>query len=163
MFYTYWHEMRSWQRPDGRSDGRPNAFYGNNFLADGQRPFVGRGRWICVEIRLRLNKIGRHDGEQALWIDGKKVGHWGPGFPSGSWIRDRFVTSGPWNKDPKPFGGFSWRTDERLLIHRVLLQWYVSDRVARKAKTDRNIVDFDNLVIATQYIGPVAKKPGKDR
>jgi len=158
MFYSYWHEMRSWQTPHGTSAGKPNPFYGNNFLAADQRPFVGRGKWICVEMMVQLNKIGQHDGEQAVWIDGKKVGHWGPDYPTGSWIRDRLVTSGTWNKDPKPFEGFSWRTDKRLQIQRVMLQWYVSDRAAKKGKTDKNIVYFDNLVIATQYIGPIAEK-----
>ena len=156
MFYTYWHEMRSWQTPQGESAGKPNAWYGNNFLADHQRPFVGRGRWICVEILLHVNRIGQHDGQQAVWIDGRKVGHWGPGYPVGSWIRDRFVTSGSWNKKPAPFEGFSWRTDERLKIRRAMLQWYVSDRAARKGKADENIVYFDNVVIATEYIGPLA-------
>ncbi len=158
MFYTYWHEMRSWQTPDGKSDGRPNAFYGNSFLADGQRPFVGRERWICVEFMVKLNQIGKHDGEQAVWIDGKKVGHWGPGFPVGTPIRSRFVTSGVWNKDPKPFKGFGWRTHERLKINRTMLQWYVSAESAQKGKADQNIVYFDNLVVATKYIGPIREK-----
>jgi hypothetical protein len=156
-FYTYWHEMRSWQTPHGASDGRPSAYYGNNFRPDNQRPFVGRGKWICVEFMVKLNTTGKHDGEQAFWIDGKKVGHWGPGFPVGSWIRERFVTSGSFNKSPKPFEGFSWRTDPRLTINKSTLQWYVSDRAAKHGKSDKNIVYFDNYVIATKYIGPVAE------
>jgi len=154
-FYNYWHEMHSWQTPEGVSAGKPNAFYGNNFRPDNQRPFVGRGRWICVEWMVKVNTIGEHDGELAFWIDGKKVGHWGPGFPVGSWIRDRFVTSGFWNKDPKPFEGFDWRTDERLKVNRLWLQWYVSQEVAAKARTDTNIVYFDDLVVAKKYIGPI--------
>ena len=154
-FYTYWHQMHSWQTPHGASDGRPNAYYGNNFRPDNQRPFVGRGKWICVEIMVKLNTPGKHDGEQAFWIDGKKVGHWGPGFPVGTWIRDKFVTSGPFNKNPSRFEGFNWRTDERLKINRSTLQWYVSDRSAKNGKSDKNIVYFDNYVIATKYIGPV--------
>ena len=154
-FYTYWHEMHSWQTPQGAPDGRPNAFYGNNFRPDDQRPFVGRDRWISVEWMVKTNTIGEHDGEMAFWIDGKKVGHWGPGFPVGTWIRDRFVTSGFWNKAPKPFQGFSWRTDERLKVNRLWLQWYVSDRVAAAARTDTNIVYFDDLVVARKYIGPL--------
>ena len=154
-FYNYWHEMHSWQTPHGAADGRPNAFYGNNFRPDNQRPFVGREKWICVEWMVKVNTIGEHDGELAFWIDGKKVGHWGPGFPVGSWIRDRFVTSGSWNKDPKPFEGFDWRTDERLKVNRLWLQWYVSDRVTEGGKTDTNIVYFDDLVVAKKYIGPI--------
>jgi len=73
----------------------------------------------------------------------------------GSWIRDRFVTSGSWNKDPKPFEGFDWRTDERLKVNRLWLQWYVSPEVAEKARTDTNTVYFDDLVVAKKYIGPI--------
>jgi len=39
-----------------------------------------------------------------------------------------------------------------------MLQWYVSKRVAKKGRSDKNIVYFDNLVIATKYIGPIAEK-----
>jgi len=156
-FYTYWHEMHSWQTPGGAPDGRPNAFYGNNFRPDDQRPFVGRDRWICLEYMIKLNTVGKHDGEQAFWIDGEKVGHWGPGFPIGSWMRDTFHTSGVWNKDPRPFEGFSWRTDASLQVNKASLQWYLSDRTWKEMTVDKNIVWFDNLVIATQYVGPLQK------
>jgi len=158
-FYTYWHEMHSWQTPHGASAGKPNAYYGNNFRPDRQRPFVGREKWICVEFMVKLNAIDRHDGEQAFWVDGKLVGHWKPGSPVGTWIRDKFATSGPYNTKPRPFEGFSWRTDKRLKINKAMLQWYVSARAARDGKSDRNIVYFDNFVIATKYIGPIAS-PG---
>jgi hypothetical protein len=154
-FYTYWHEMHSWQTPHGASAGKPNAYYGNNFRPDNQRPFVGRDKWICVEFMVKLNAIGKRDGQQAFWIDGKKVGHWSPGTPIGTWIRDKFATSGKWNTKPKPFEGFSWRTDKRLKINKAMLQWYVSDRAAKGGKSDKNIVYFDNFVIATKYIGPI--------
>ena len=160
-FYSYRHEMRSWQTEEGNSDGRPNPYYGNNFRPDNQPTFPGRDTWICVEWMVKVNTIGRHDGEMAYWIDGKKLGHWGPGFPVGSWIRERFVTSGEWNKDPKPFEGFNWRTDERVKLNRLLLQWYVSDRVTGNATSDENTVYFDNLVIARHYIGPMAEAEDK--
>jgi len=155
-FYTYWHEMHSWQTPHGASRGRPNAYYGNNFRPDNQRPFVGRDKWICVEFMVKLNAVGKHDGQQAFWIDGRKVGHWSPGSPTGTWIRDKFATSGPYNTKPRPFEGFSWRTDKCLKINKATLQWYVSNRAAKNGRSDRNIVYFDNFVIATKYIGPIA-------
>ena len=162
-FYTYWHEMRSWQTPHGASDGRRNAYYGNGFNPDNQRKFVGRGKWICLEYMVKLNTIGKHDGEQAFWIDGKKVGHWGPGFPIGSWMRATFHTSGFWNKDPKPFEGFSWRSHEMLKINKASLQWYLSDRTWKQMKVDENIVYFDNFVIAKNYVGPVATKKAEPK
>jgi len=54
-FYTYWHEMHSWQTSHGASDGRPSAYYGNNFRPDNQRPFVGRGKWICVDFHVQYS------------------------------------------------------------------------------------------------------------
>ena len=158
-FYTYWHEMHSWQTPHGAADGRPSAYYGNNFRPDDQRRFVGRDKWICVEFMVKLNTVGKRDGEQAFWIDGKKVGHWAPGTPVGSWMRDTFHTSGVWNKKPKPFEGFSWRTHESLKINKASLQWYLSNRTWKQMTVDRNIVYFDNYVVAKKYIGPIATKP----
>jgi len=110
-----------------------------------------------------MNSIGKHDGEMAFWIDGKLVGHWAPGRPVGSWMRDTFHTSGFWNKNPKPFEGFSWRTHESLSINYSTLQWYVSNRVTGKGKSDKNIVYFDNYVIAKNYIGPVAEKKAEPK
>ena len=38
---------------------------------------VDRVKWICVEVMLKANSSPeKADGEQALWIDGKPVGHW---------------------------------------------------------------------------------------
>jgi hypothetical protein len=160
-FYCYWHEMHSWQTPEGASAGQPNAYYGNNFQPDNQPAFPGREKWICVEWMVKVNRLGQHDGEMAYWIDGKKLGHWGPGVPLGSWIRDSFVTSGPFNKNPKPFEGFDWRTDERLKVNRLWLQWYVSPESAQSGKTDTNIVYFDNVVVAKDYIGPLQQAAAK--
>ncbi len=152
-FYTYWYKMHSWRR-DPR--GRPRSYYGNTFNPDGQKPFE-RDKWICVEAMLKVNTVGKSDGEQAFWIDGEKIGHWKPGSPVGTWSRDKFQTSGRWNTNPIPFDGFDFRSDASVFINEVLLQWYVSNRVNRDAKTDRNIVYFDDVVIATEYIGPMAK------
>ena len=159
-FYTYWHEMRSWQTPEGRTDGRPNAYYGNGFSME-DSPAVIRDRWICMEMMLKLNQIGQSDGEQAFWIDGKLVGHWKPGSPEGTWIREKFATYGPFNKDPKPFTGFNWRTDASLKLNRISLQWYLSkDQSWPKMTATENTVYFDNLVVATSYIGPL-HPPGR--
>ncbi len=159
LFYTYWHQMHSWENPDGRPnnppDGDGRSFYGNNFVPEGQPSGLVREQWICVEFMTKLNAVGKSDGEQAFWINGKKMGHWRPGEPVGTWMRDMFRTSGQFNTDPKPFEGFSWRTDAELKINYVNLQWYVSERVAKEGQTDKNIVYFDDVVLATEYIGPM--------
>ncbi len=157
-FYTYWHEMHSWQTIEGKSDGRKSAYYGNNFNMENS-PALKRDTWICCEFMIKLNTPGKYDGEQAFWIDGKLVGHWKTGTPEGTWIRDSFRTFGSWNKDPKPFEGFNWRTDEALKINHAKLQWYLSSNQSwPKMKVDKNICYFDNMVIATEYIGPLVKK-----
>ncbi len=157
-FYSYWHEMRSWQTVHGAADGRPNAYYGNNFSAK-DSPSLKRDEWICLEMMLKLNSIGTHDGEQAFWIDGQKIGHWKKGSPEGTWIRESFHSYGKWNKNPKPFEGYSWRSDDVLKINKATLQWYLSKNSSWPKMThDKNTVYFDNLVIATQYIGPMHTK-----
>ena len=82
---------------------------------------------------------------------------WRPGEPIGSWFRATFHTSGPFNIDPKPFEGYDWRSDPNLKLKHIILQWWVSERALEKATVDRNIVYFDDIVIATEYIGPQVK------
>ncbi|MEX0774954.1 MAG: hypothetical protein WD042_04465 [Phycisphaeraceae bacterium] len=90
-FYSYWHEMRSWQTPEGKSDGRPSAFYGNNFAYPKKTPRLERDKWICVEYMIKVNTPGQRDGEMAFWIDGENYGHWRPGSPTGRWLRENFL------------------------------------------------------------------------
>lgn len=156
-FYSYWHEMHSWQTPHGAPDGRKNSYYGNNFYVK-EGPTLRRDDWICLELMIKLNDIGQHNGEQAFWIDGKKISHWKQGNPEGTWMREYFRTFGQWNTNPKPFKGFSWRTHNILKINKANLQWYLSkDQSWKKMTSDKNIVYFDDLVIATKYIGPMKK------
>ena len=49
-FYTYWPEMRSYENEDGTG----TKCYGNDF--EPETPVVApRGRWICVEIMVKMN------------------------------------------------------------------------------------------------------------
>jgi hypothetical protein len=151
-FYTYWHEMRSYENPDGSG----TRAYGNMFHPGGQTPFE-TGEWICVEAMMKANTVGRHDGEKAFWINGTKIGHWRTGEPEGRWLRDKFFTHGPYFRDPKPFEGFNFRTSDEVKIRQIALQWYLSaEHMARHATVDENIVYFDDVVVATSYVGPRA-------
>ena len=147
-FYTYWHKMRS---GSGRVTGGAGNCYGNTFTVPGQTP-LEREKWICVEAMMKANSIGKSDGELAFWIDGKLIGWWKPGSPKGTWRRSRFVVGGD---DAKPFEGFDFRSDGTLKINQVALQWYVSHEYARRGKAERNLVYFDDVVIARKYIGPM--------
>ena len=156
-FYSYWMGMRSWQNDDGSGD----VFNGNAFLREGAErswvpagPEVRRGEWVCVELMVRMNDpVDARNGEQALWIDGELVrkdgqilSHLGPGFPRGSWLRDK------WSPDPDgaPFEGFQWRSSPELLANFVWLYVYTE-------QDQYDIpVSFDDVVVATRYVGPLS-------
>jgi hypothetical protein len=147
-FYTYWHQMRS-----GRANptGAKGDYYGNIFTMPGQTP-LEREKWICVEAMMKANTVGKSDGELAFWIEGQLIGWWKPGSPAGTWNRSRFLVPGD---DPKPFEGFNFRTDPTLRINQVALQWYVSHGHAARGAAERNLVYFDDVVVAKDYIGPM--------
>jgi len=165
FLYTYWCEMHSWQTPEGESDGRPNAFYGNPFgpVEPEQAP---RDKWQCVEFMVKCNSSpDSSDGEEAFWIDGRLVARIAPGTPSGTWLRDKFHISGPFNTDPRPFEGFRWRTSEYLKINTFWLLYYLASVFENDYRpTNPDIpynsevgrVLFDDIVLATGYIGPIA-------
>ena len=103
----------------------PDGKYWGNGFRPAAQPDIPRGKWICVEFMIRHNTPGKNDGEQAYWIDGELRGHW---------------------------AGFNWRTSPTLFANAFTLESYVTDRWTKQAQ---NIVYFDNVVIAKQYIGPV--------
>jgi hypothetical protein len=115
-----------------------------------------------------MNQVGKSDGELALWIDGELVSHLGPGFPQGKWTFDKFHPGGEgqgvrWNRQRgkresfqtaaggDPFEGFRFRTDPRLNVNFVWLYLYLTQGTPGHA----NRVWFDELVVATDYIGPL--------
>ena len=85
---------------------------------------IPKGTWICAEFMLTHNTPGQADGEQAFWIDGILRGHW---------------------------KGITWRTSATLWANAFTLESYITDRWT---KNKTNVVYFDNVVIARQYIGP---------
>jgi len=116
-FYSYWHGM------DASRDGK---YWGNQFIPEQPAP-IAKGRWICAEFMLRHNTPGSPDGEQAMWIDGKLLGHW---------------------------RGINWRKTGTLKANALTLESYVTDRWTKNAV---NTVEFDNLIIAREYIGPAGR------
>lgn len=102
----------------------PDGKYWGNAFRPGGQPQIPKDRWICAEFMLKHNTPGQPDGEQAYWIDGELVGHW---------------------------TGIPWRTSPTLMANALTVESYVTDRWT---KQKINIVDFDNVVIAKDYIGP---------
>jgi hypothetical protein len=90
-------------------------------------PVIERGKWIGVEFMLKHKTPGKADGEQAFWIDGALRGHW---------------------------KGIAWRKEESLMANALTVENYITDRWTRQAV---NVVSFDSVVIAREYIGPAAR------
>ena len=164
-YYAYWMEMRG-SPPRGQT-------WGNSFIHD-RKQVVRRGEWMCLETMIKLNDVGESNGELAMWIDGKLVSHLGKGFPKGKWTYDKFVPGDGgdgvrWsekNGGPEyftvpeggePFEGFRWRSDDKLQLNFIWLLFYMTD-IPRGHESK---VQFDDVVLAKEYIGPIAR-PGGD-
>lgn len=107
-----------------KPDGR-GSYWGNAFTAE-QAP-IQPNTWITVEAMIDA------PGEaQAFWIDGKKVGD---------------------------FKGIKWRTSDALKLNAFWLMLYTTDfpaRANKDADAAKRVMDvwFDDVVLATDYIGP---------
>lgn len=105
---------------------------------DGKQIPIEPGRWYSVEVMLKANSSpDKADGVQAFWVDGELFG---------------------W------FDGFRWRTTDKLKINSFWLLFYNTDQPARHNKDPRPEsrqmeVWFDDVVVATEYIGPVHGRP----
>jgi hypothetical protein len=150
-FYAYWPEMKI------SADGK----YWGNALRAARPPRVPRGRWQCVEMMLRLNSAPEaHDGELALWLDGARVAHFAKGSNRGPWTGMGFNLQ---DQAGEPFEGFRFRTSRDLKINFFWLLHYVTDHAARQNRVARANpvcrVWFDQIVVATEYVGPVEPLP----
>ena len=171
FFYVYWHEMRSGRCNDGSAtpgcagDQGTTYYYGNGFKPADQTPFP-RDRWFCVEIHAKANTVGEYDGELGLWADDLLVGEFSPGYPVGTWLRDKFHPGGcdfSACTEPVPFEGFSFRTSPEVGFKSIFLDaYYQRDTSERKRQwleergltvSDEQIVWYDDVVVATQQIG----------
>jgi len=105
---------------------------------NGKQTPIEPGRWYCVEAMLQANSApDQADGEQAFWVDGELFGR---------------------------FEGFRWRATDQLKINSFWLLFYNTDQPARHnkdPKPDSRVMEvwFDDIVIATEYVGPVVGKP----
>jgi hypothetical protein len=131
-FYVYWYRMRSGRCNDGSTtpgcpgDQGSTYHYGNVFEPPDQPPFP-RDRWFCIEIYAKANGVGSSDGALSFWIDDVLVGDYGPGYPEGTWLRDRFHTGGcdfSACSSPAPFEGFDFRTHAEVRFKQLFLDAY---------------------------------------
>lgn len=105
----------------------PDGKYLGNSFVPEPQAVIQKDRWVCAEFMLKHNTPGQSDGEQAFWIDGRLLGHW---------------------------TGINWRKTEWLKPNALTLESYVTDRWT---KNTTNVVYFDNVVIAREYIGPAGR------
>jgi hypothetical protein len=109
---------------------------------NGKQEPIQPGRWYCVEAMLKANSSpDKADGEQAFWVDGELYGR---------------------------FEGFRWRTTDKLKINSFWLLYYNTDQPAQHnndphPKSRVMQVWFDDIVVATEYIGPICGKPVSGR
>lgn len=149
-FYSYWHRMNVC--PDGR-------FWGNVFQPETLER-IPRGQWQCVEVMMKLNTVGKSDGEAALWVDGKLVMHIAPGVRVHVWNTGAKVTlASESDRESRRYDGIDWRGSEELRINFFWLLYYVTANVFRQngtaAPPATQSVQFDNIALATSYIGPI--------
>jgi hypothetical protein len=127
---------RQWQPPGAlifyaywwkmRPDGKGNH-WGNWFqpMPD-QVPKLET--WTCVEWRVKANSAGKDDGELDCWIEGRKCSE---------------------------FRGINWRSSEALKINKVQINlWLEGPSYARAGGGATRTVWYDDVVVATKYIGP---------
>jgi len=152
--YLYWGGMHSY---DGGSTcyGNPTINQGRTSSQSpisGEAPLVMLDQWMCIEIMIKLNNpVTAHNGELKVWQDGVAVGHWGPGFPNGHWLKDKWYN----NLSDPAFEGFQWRTDAALNINWLWFEFYHDDPNAPSSH-----IKFANLVVAKKYIGPISNPTG---
>jgi hypothetical protein len=107
VFYTYYPDMKV--SPDGKHWG--------NIMKPDKKCLIERGRWYCVEMRVKLNDVGRSNGEQAFWVDGREIGRW---------------------------RGIRWRDTEDLKLNCFALDLYVHDsKQVNKVWFDRVVISTD--------------------
>lgn len=135
--YMNWVDM-----PGGPYNGQ---YYGRNFLSDLNLP-MKPGTWQCVEFMIKMNSApSAHDGGLAVWVDGVLKADFHAGSPLG------YTDSlGNWHfaANGAPFGGFQWRDTLSYGINWFKIQNYDDDGSA-------NNVLYDDLILATEYIGPI--------
>ncbi|WP_114327638.1 polysaccharide lyase [Candidatus Colwellia aromaticivorans] len=102
-----------------------NNRYGEGVMWGTARSSLVKNRWYCIEQHIKLNELGKKNGELNVWVDGIL-----------SYSRKNF----------------RFRDVDSLKIESVWIDFYHGGTI--KPKTVQEIY-IDNIVIATEYIGPI--------
>ncbi len=125
--------------PDGKKTGPPwtrvilysyhprqKGDYGDNVEPNrGIRPAIPEEEWVCYEFMIKLNDIGKSNGEQRLWIDGQLV------------IEQR---------------GMLWRRGAQMVINDMMQPTYTHKP---PDPGHQRSLWLDSIVLANRYIGPM--------
>lgn len=132
--YSYFLDME----PDKKMD----KYWGNAFFPSGpdkgisassNRVIPPLNRWQCWEFMIQANSApDKPDGKQAMWVDGTLAGE---------------------------FTGIRWRSDLDLKVNCLWLEHYGYDAgdPTKQFWKESQSVWFDDVVVATEYIGPIQK------
>ena len=124
---------------DMEPDPKMNRYWGNQFFPPGpgrgsaaatNRVIPPLNQWQCWEFMIEANSApDKADGRQAMWLDGKPAGE---------------------------FAGILWRNDMDLKVNCLWLEHYGYDEgdPTKQFWKERQSVWFDDVVVATRYIGP---------
>lgn len=126
-----WHMLSYWCEMAISSDAK---YWGNEF--EPETPSLAKPDvWTCIEFMTQANSAPTaRDGVQAFWVDGKPVAR---------------------------FEGYRWRTNPKLKLNGILFQNFATEAAAKaqgslEPKSPTTVL-FDDMVVATEYIGPRAR------
>ena len=139
-FYNYWMHQRS-------TSYYPGAYYGNSFINNSEVK-INLDSWNCIEVKLTLNDpVDGYGGEIAMWINGTQVSEV-KGGTLGTWNEDNFTPA----SGGSGFEGFQWRNSENLKFNYFQILHFVDNDPSGQI----NSVNYDHIVVARKYIGPLA-------
>ncbi|MDQ8165224.1 MAG: hypothetical protein P3A28_05635 [Gemmatimonadota bacterium] len=138
-FYNYWMHQRG-------TTFFPGQFFGNSFV-NSSAVSIDLSAWTCIEVQLTLNEpVTSFNGEIALWINGVEMARVKQGTV-GTFTEDNFSPSA----SGSPFEGFQWRNTASLPINYFQLLHFVDNDPTGLM----NSVNYDHIVLARKYIGPM--------
>ena len=148
-FYNYWMEMHQSNQINPQTG--TGYYWGNGFISPNPIANISMSQWNCIEVMIRLNNpVTGRTGELALWINGVKIAHYGYQFPNGTWNWSDFIEGAGIT-----FEGFRWRSNTALNINYLWVKAYATvDAIGHISD-----MNYDHIVVAKRYIGPIYTQP----
>ncbi len=150
-FYNYWMAMHSWMAAP-TNDG---ASYFGNALVHKNGFTVDEGRWVCVELHVKLNPDPATGAGAVLEVfkNDANVMRFDDSGPIGYWIRDKFCPTGADGSECTDFPApanekldLRFRSTTALAFNAFWPQNYITDPA-------QGTLTLDQMVVATQRIG----------